>query len=142
MKINLPFLPEFEAALLTAKKRATTRTRRHGYYGDVFEAFGRYYMITDVKRIQLNCVSAYHYLEEGFNSPQDFIKCWNKIHRRLPFEARPDRKVYLHIFESQLTMCQFHVHEFTNLDGSCRICGCILSQELEMLSKNGSKEPY
>jgi len=129
MKIDLPFLNDFEPVLLTGKKRATTRTRRHGYYGDVFEAFGRYYVITHVIRTQLNYVSSYHYLDEGFNNPHDFIQCWNRIHQRLPFEARPDRKVYLHIFKSQLEMCEPHVHEFTNRDGSCRICGCVIAQK-------------
>ena len=81
-KIQLPFLPTFEQAILSGQKRATTRTRRHGYDGDVFEAFGRYFIITDVQRVQLNTVSYYHYLEEGFNNPQGFIDCWNSLHKK------------------------------------------------------------
>ena len=123
-KIQLPFLPTFEQAILSGQKRATTRTRRHGYYGDVFEAFGRYFIITDVHRVQLNTVSYYYFLEEGFNNPQGFIDCWNSLHKRLPFERKPDRKVYLHLFKSQAEFLEFHTHQI-QLDGSCRICGVV-----------------
>lgn len=100
-KINLPFQPEFEASMLSGKKTVTTRTRRFGYPGDLFEAFGRVFVLTEVYPTFLDVVIALHYLEEGFNSPQEFIDLWDRLHRGVPYLKRPGRPVYFHRFSLQ-----------------------------------------
>ena len=84
--------------MLSGKKTATTRTKRHGYPGDSFEAFGKAFALTEVQRIYLDIVARYHYQEEGFSSSHEFVECWNRLHRGVPYTARPMRVVYLHRF--------------------------------------------
>lgn len=100
-KINLPFLPEFEVAMLSGKKIATTRTKRYGYPGDWFEAFGRVFVLTEVYPSFLDVVAGLHSLEEGFNSPQEFIGCWDRLHPNVTYLQRPARPVYFHHFSLQ-----------------------------------------
>lgn len=97
-KIDLPFQPEFEIAMLSGKKTATTRPTRYGYPGDWFEAFGRVFTLTEVYPSFLDVVIALHYLEEGFNSPREFIELWDKIHPHITYVQRPGRPVYFHRF--------------------------------------------
>lgn len=120
-KIKIPFLPEWEQLILTGKKSATSRTKRYGYPGDYFEAFGHIYVLTEVYRIPLSYIASYHYLEEGCNSDFEFRKVWERLHPRMGFVF--DKKVYLHKFKPEREMCSFHVHEL-NGAGRCRICGC------------------
>jgi hypothetical protein len=100
-KIDLPFQSEWESAMLSGKKTATTRTRRYGYPGNQFKAFGRVFTLTEVYPIFLSVAISLHYLEEGFNSPQEFIDLWNRLHRGVPYRKRPDRKVFFHRFSLQ-----------------------------------------
>ena len=121
-QVEIPFLPEFETAIVTGRKTATTRTKRYGSPGDCFEAFGRAFVITDVRRMLLGTVAHQYYLEEGFDSDVDFIQCWTRIHPRKGYEPR--QLVYLHLFRSQANVFPFHVHELNEF-GICRICGCM-----------------
>ena len=120
-KVEIPFLPEWETLMLTGKKSATSRTKRYGSPGDYFEAFGRVFILTNVYRIRLASVAYYHYLEEGCNSDFHFRKIWERLHPRKGY--CPEQKVYIHIFQPQDCMYQFHVHELKE-NGRCRICGC------------------
>jgi len=120
-KVNIPFLPEFELLMLTGKKSATSRTKRYGWPGDYFEAFGRQFILTDVHLISLSSVAYMHYLEEGFNSDFEFTKVWERLHPRKGYV--PGQKVYFHKFILQTELAPFHVHELTE-SGRCRICGC------------------
>lgn len=120
-KIEIPFQSDFENVMLAGKKSATSRTKCYGYPGDWFEAFGRTFILTDVCRLPLDVIAYDHYLEEGFDRPEDFIKCWEKLHPRKGY--KPEQKVYFHTFKLQSDMGIFHIHELTK-DGVCRICGC------------------
>lgn len=120
-KIDIPFMQEFEPLMLTGKKSATTRTKRYGYPGDYFEAFGRVFILTDIYRMALWRVASVHYLEEGFNYEYEFIETWERLHPRKGYQ--PDQKVYFHRFRLQTELCPWHVHELNEM-GRCRICGC------------------
>lgn len=121
-KVDIPFLPEWEVLMLTRKKSATSRTKRYGWPGDYFEAFGRTFILTSVVRKPLDHIAYYHYLEEGCNSNFEFKKIWERLHPRKGFV--PGQKVYLHQFRLQGDLCIFHVHELTAISGVCQICGC------------------
>lgn len=101
-KINLPLQPEFKVAMLSDKKTATTRTRRFGYPSDWFEAFGRVFVLTEVYPTFLDVVVSLHYVEEGFNSPQEFIEFWDRLHPNVTYLQRPSRAVYFHRFSLAL----------------------------------------
>ena len=79
MKVDIPFLPEWEGRMLTGKKSATSRTKRYGCEGDYFEAFGRQFILTYVCRIPLCRVANHNYLEEGCNSGFAFRKVWDQM---------------------------------------------------------------
>jgi len=97
-KIVLPFQSEWESAMLSGKKTATTRTRRYGYPGDEFEAFGRVFILTQVYPSFLDVVISLHYLAEGFDSPQEFIEFWDRIHPHITYLQRSGRAIYFHRF--------------------------------------------
>jgi hypothetical protein len=97
-KIDLPFQPEWESAMLSGKKTATTRTRRYGYPGNQFEAFGGVFILTEVYPSFLDVIVTAHYIEEGFNSPLEFIEFWDKMHPHIIYLQRPGRAVYFHRF--------------------------------------------
>jgi hypothetical protein len=98
-KINLLFLPDFEQSMLTGKKTATTRTRRFGHVGDWFFAFGKTFVLIEVYRTPLTRVVYFLYQEEGFNTPQELIACWNGLHPDIKYEDQRDRPVYVHQFQ-------------------------------------------
>lgn len=121
MKVYIPFLDMFEPLMLTGKKSATSRTKRYGYAGDWFEAFGRSFVLTEVYMLRLSVIEWNHYLEEGFNYHYEFRQVWEQLHPRAGFQ--PDKRVYFHKFKLQSQVYPFHVHELTD-SGKCRICGC------------------
>jgi hypothetical protein len=87
--------------MLSSKKTATTRTRRYGYPGDCFEAFGRVFILTQVYPSFLDVIVSQHYLAEGFDSPREFIEFWDRIHPNVTYEQKPGRKVYFHRFAAK-----------------------------------------
>jgi len=97
MKINLPFLPEFEEAMLSGRKRATSRTRKFGNVGDTFVAFGCTFTIMAVNRLALSNVANIFWRLEGVESPDDFIAIWRRIHPRQGWQ--PTQNIYFHQFE-------------------------------------------
>lgn len=97
MRINIPFLPEFEEAMLEGRKTSTSRTKRFGNVNDTFKAFGAYFRITSVSEASLDVVAYEYYQDEGFNTPDAFIECWTKIHPQKGFV--PDQLVHFHSFK-------------------------------------------
>jgi len=97
-EIKIPFQSEFKEPMLSGNKTAITRTRRFGYPGDWFRAFGRVFILTEVYPSFLDVVITAHYSEEGFNSPDEFIELWDRIHPRVIYLQRPGRSVYFHRF--------------------------------------------
>ena len=101
-KINLPFRKEFRDKILSGQKTCTSRTKQYGKFGDTFEAFGAEFTITHLERANkygytLFDIAHYHYREEGFDTPEEFIECWKKIHPRKGYD--PDQTVYVHFFK-------------------------------------------
>lgn len=118
-KINIPFLPEFEGPMLLGKKTMTCRTKRYGYPGDWFEAFGRTFILTRVSKLLLETVEHHYYPNEGFDTRRAFIAAWRKLHPRKGFN--PEQTIFAHEFRSQRDLAVFHVHEMSC--GRCSICG-------------------
>ena len=98
METKIPFQPEFKVPMLTGKKTATTRSKRYGYPGDWFPAFGKVFVLTQVYPSFLDVVISHHYLEEGSDSPQEFIECWDRLHPQISYLRRPGRSVFFHRF--------------------------------------------
>ena len=96
MRVSIPFQPEFETAMLSGWKRCTTRTKKYGREGDIFEAFGQNFRLVSVYELPLSAVLAF-YNQEGFKSPEAFIACWERLHPRKKWQ--PDQKVWIHWFE-------------------------------------------
>ena len=97
MKVKIPFREEFRDRMLLGQKTCTSRTRKLGNVDDSFEAFGAEFIIGDVwAGWELDMVSFYWHKEEGFNTPEAFIECWNKIHPRKGYD--PDQRVFIHWF--------------------------------------------
>jgi hypothetical protein len=97
-KIDIPFLPEFKESMLSGKKKATTRTKPYGQPGDWFPVFGKTFVLIWIYKTMLEIVAYHFYFEEGFDSRQEFIDCWDRLHPRIKYCDRPERTVYLHRF--------------------------------------------
>lgn len=105
MKINLPFREEFRDRMLSGRKTCTSRTKRFGEGGDTFEAFEAEFILERnnaglntiaVDRFPLSYVAKYFFGGEGFDTTEDFIECWKKIHPRKGYD--PEQKVWVHYF--------------------------------------------
>ena len=127
-KVEIPFQPEFEEAMLLGRKTMTSRTKRYGYEGDYFEAFGRVFVLTAVYKIPLARVAYHHYSQEGFESPEGFIDIWRKLHRRVGYN--PDRIVFCHEFKNQRELAFFHIHRIDH-EGYCEECHLPVTQQTE-----------
>lgn len=94
--INIPFMPEWEAKMLSGQKVCTSRNKKYGEVGERFSQFGATFEITEVRRLSLGDITKYYYKEEGCKSSEEFIKVWLKLHPRAAW--MPGRKVYTHFF--------------------------------------------
>ena len=97
MQVTIPFQEDFKDRMLEGKKNATTRTKRYGEVGDTFSAFDATFEIIQVWRIPLGLVANALSKAEGFQSPEDFIQCWKRLHPRKGYMQ--EQKVYTHIFK-------------------------------------------
>lgn len=119
-RIDIPFLPRFEKPMFAGTKTATSRSKRYGYPGDWFEAFGRTFILTEVIKTKLYRIAHEFYAEEGFTSPKGFIDVWEHLHPRLRYN--PSTYVYLHRFQLQSAMLPpFHTH--VTKHNICEFCG-------------------
>ena len=96
-EIYLPFKEEFKGEMLTGGKTCTSRTKKYGKPGDVFERWGAMFKIVEIKKMALQDVADKLYRKEGFFSPVDFIACWEELHPRVGWV--PDQIVYVHFFQ-------------------------------------------
>lgn len=103
-RIKIPFKEQFRDAMLSGKKICTTRTKRYGEVGDIFEAFDAEFELVGVCPTIALWVGNFLYKEEGFEVAWDFHKIWRKLHPRLDKSA----VVYVHFFRqiSQLLVPQ------------------------------------
>lgn len=95
-KVDIPFKKRFESALCAGVKTCTSRTKRMGEIGDVFESFGEDFMIMDIKLISLWWIAYFLYYNEGCESPEEFIEIWDEIHPVKGFD--PSQIVHVHFF--------------------------------------------
>lgn len=97
-RINkIPFWERFKTDLLRGDKIMTTRSKKYGNKGDRFEAFGHIFEITCVKKLPISLIVNEFYEEEGFESPDEFIRVWEQIHPKVGYQ--PEREYYLHLFK-------------------------------------------
>ena len=84
-------------------KTATSRTKRYGIPGDVFESglvdsTGklRRYVITTIMKMALGEVAEKHYIEEGAISKEEFVHIWKQVYPLRGFV--PSQVVFFHRF--------------------------------------------
>jgi hypothetical protein len=94
-EVEIPFRSQFENAMISDRKTATSRTKLNGKIGDTFKAFGHLFEITELHRLTLSDVAQRFYRQEGVESPGDFMQVWQKLHRGV---WNPQRLIWLHRF--------------------------------------------
>jgi len=82
--------------MLSGRKVCTSRNRRSGSPGDLFEAFGADFELRAIEKLPLRHVRDRLYIQEGCESPEDFQRSWNELHPRKGFI--PEKAVYVHWF--------------------------------------------
>jgi len=97
MKVNIPFWEMFREPMLRGDKIMTTRSRKFGNKGDIFDKFGATFEITLVKKLPVGLVANEFYDAEGFDTKEDFIKIWEKIHPKVGYQ--PERDYFVHLFK-------------------------------------------
>lgn len=98
-EVKIPFLPEFEQAMLSGRKTMTSRTKWYGKAGDYFEAFGARFTIVMQSVVPLETITSLYYRQEGVGSPDEFKAVWVRLHPRLGWQ--PELMVKLHRFRLQ-----------------------------------------
>lgn len=96
MKVKIPFNMWSICKLNAGVKSATSRSKKYGDSGDIFDVDGIEYRIMFVSRLPLWFVAAYLYETEGCTTEDEFIAVWTTIHRLKGYE--PDDIVYYHFF--------------------------------------------
>ena len=77
-QFEIPFLPEFQEAMLSGRKTVTSRTKKYGEPGDWFEVFGAEFHLIKVFKATLNQIAFLGWYSEGLSSPGDFVGVWNR----------------------------------------------------------------
>ncbi len=95
-KVAIPFKVRFKEKMLNDVKCCTWRTKKYGEVGDIFEAFGRYFVITRVTTSPMKAVSD-EYVEEGFDSAEDAEYFMHKLRPKTGYD--PDYMGWHHWFE-------------------------------------------
>ena len=80
MIVVIPFRPEFKERMLAGRKTWTTRSKAYGEPGDTFLQFGAVFELTAVTKLPLGTVAVHGHKQEGFETTEEFIKCWNELH--------------------------------------------------------------
>ena len=123
-EIKIPFKEQFRDAMLEGRKICTTRTKRYGEVGDIFEAFGAKFEIVGVCPSIALWVGNFLYKEEGFDCPAEFHKIWKRLHPRLASEVA----VFVHFFQR----CQLFSQPLTDeeeLEGELAAMVSILCED-------------
>lgn len=94
MEVKIPFNQEFRELILSGLKTCTSRNKRYGGEGDTFRIFGGKFEIYFIEKKRLDAVALYHYKQEGFDTSQDFVRFWRKLHPRKGFI--PNQEVWVH----------------------------------------------
>lgn len=99
--IKVPFWEQFRIPMFRGDKTMTTRSKKYGEQGDVFEAFGAVWEIICVKKLPIGVVAEEFYDSEGFDTKEDFIELWKKIHPKVGFQ--PTREYWVHLFRFKMS---------------------------------------
>ena len=101
-RVEIPFNSDekwcFEAKMKDGRKFMTTRSKKYGEPGDIFEAFGEGFVIVKILPTPLRHVAAVFYKGEGFDTSKEFIQCWNELHPRKTFEKDEAAIKFVHVF--------------------------------------------
>ena len=95
-EIRIPF-NDWSRERLKVCKCATSRNKRYGKPGDTFSVDGQAYRILNITKAPLWRVAEHCWMEEGADSPSEFIEVWNEIHPRKHYN--PKQVVWYHEFE-------------------------------------------
>jgi hypothetical protein len=95
MDVEIKFSKRNENAILEGKKFCTSRREQKGAIGDTFYLGNGVFIITEVIVKTLWDVAHYHYIEEGYESPEAFAIDWYGLHRG---HFKPNQIVYVHWF--------------------------------------------
>jgi hypothetical protein len=95
VRVRIDFHPTFEKPMLNGEKIFTSRLKQKGKPGDVFQAFGKWFVLEKVERLSLQVVAEFLYEKEGCSSRRDFIRVWTK---RIGHAFRERQMVYVHRF--------------------------------------------
>lgn len=82
MKIEIPFNRWSKNRIQKQMKKATSRYKKYGKVGDIFEVEGTSYVLDLVIHIPLWFVVEDLYRSEGAESLDELIKIWENIHPR------------------------------------------------------------
>lgn len=92
--LSIPFSVWMQRANGEGRKHCTTRSKKYGAPGDVFDdGTGRLWRILKIERLPLWAVRRNLYKEEGFDSPEEFESLWKRLHRG---NLKLNRDYYVH----------------------------------------------
>lgn len=94
MKIYIPFNSWSKTRILNNTKKATTRYKKYGNPGDVFEVNDTQYELDLVIRVPLWFVVEELYRSEGAASQEELKEVWKSIHPKKGY--RPFDLVWYH----------------------------------------------
>ena len=96
MRVEIPFWDMFKDPMLRGDKVMTTRSKKYGNKGDIFDKFGATFRISLVKKLPIALIANEFYDAEGFDTREDFIKIWEKIHPIIGYQ--PEKEYWCHLF--------------------------------------------
>lgn len=96
-RIYIAFRPDMKELVVNGNKIATSRTKAYGNIGDWFEFSNKKFVLVSISKVALKYVADFKYMDEGFVSPEEFIKVWKEIHPYVGYE--PNQQVWFHIFK-------------------------------------------
>lgn len=80
MIIELLFNRQMKKQVLDGAKTCTSRFEAKGVPGDRFVTGDKMFELVSVEAMRLRDVASNLFKEEGFASPEDFIRGWNEIY--------------------------------------------------------------
>ncbi len=97
--IQIPFNTIMKKAILENRKICTSRNKKYGVVGDYFLLGDNMYFLTAVTKCTLEEVATDFYKDEGFESKEEFIALWKKLHPLVGYV--PKKKVFTHWFRKK-----------------------------------------
>ena len=95
--IDIPFNDWSRERLRDGRKSCTSRKKKYGVPGDLFEVGGTTYQITNIEKQSLAHVAVILHDQEGADNHDEFVQVWESIHPKRGYN--PTDIVYVHFFE-------------------------------------------